>query len=552
MSDRETRALERLAAAGDLDAQARLDRALVRAGAVGALEAEVEAALGRVQRDGPAGPCRGTLHRLDVGQCLRSLLAAPEPGAWRQTFADAASGREPATFVAAGAEGDRVVVALLRGAPGDLLGGLPPGRFDLAALERLGEPGRFEVLRAARPVAGAWARSAAVDEHGALRETLAPVRRRPAMFFGAADARGALRVLVELLASGVSEAFLEHATRLSITLHADGSVSVRDDGRPASERPAASTEVLPGAGAGPGARREVETPVGPRFGLAAAAAVCGWLEVAALGGSAARVRRYERGYPAGEEVERIEPGHGLSVRFLLDRAVFPPAAALTFERVERRARELAHLFAGLQVSVTDELDARAAALLAPGGLADWLASALPEGAVGPLHAVGRRQDREHGELRVEAALAWAPDARAAERRFVEVWPVIRRRATGPHVASYANGELTRDGGDHAVGLRRGAEAALERLGVDVEAAAWRDGLMAVVSVFGHDLAYHGSTRDRLAAPRLGELVASVVQSAVRAWAREEPGSLDDLRRGAGARERRPGERRPGERRRWRR
>lgn len=547
MSDRETRSLERLAAAGDLDARARLDRALERSGAVAALEAEVEAALARVQRDGPEGPCRATLHRLDVAQALRGVLEAidaDDPEAWRLAFADDAAAREVATFVAVGTADDQVVVALGRGVTSDVVRDLPRAAgMDLVALRAVGDPERHEVLRVGRGAAGAWARGDAVATHEALRDTLAPVRRRPGMWFGRTDARGALLVLDEVLSIGLTEAHVGRATTLAVTLHADGSCSSRDDGRPARERPAPSVTVVPGRG---WSRHDLDdTPIGARYGLAVVAALSAWLEVAALGGSVARVRRHERGYPVGEEVERVEPGHGVAVRFLLDPAVFPPAAALTFERVERRARELAHLFAGLQVTVTDEVEGRAAAFAAPGGLADWLASALPEGAIGPIHAVGRRQDADHGELRVEAALAWCPDPRAAERRFVEVWPVIRRRSTGPHLASYANGALTRDGGDHVVGLREGAEAAFERLGVDTEAAACRDGLVGVVSVFGRDVAFLGQTKDRLEAPRLRELVSSVVQSAVRAWAREEPGSLDDLRRGTGARA-------PRERRRWRR
>ncbi len=540
MSDRDTRALERRAAAGDLDARARLDRALERSGAVAALEAEVEAALARLQREGTDAPSGATLHRLDVGQVVRSVLEVDEPGAWRLTFGEVrGDARATATFAAATIDGDLALVALGRGVPAEVLRDLPRGTgFDLPSLEAVSDPERFEVVRCPAATAGAWARGEAVSAHEALQETLAPVRRRPAMFFGSLDARGAARALDELLATGVTEAFLGHGMALSVTLHADGSCTVRDDGRPASERPAAVTTVLPGI-------QRLQGPLGPRLGLAPVAAMCAWLEVAALGGSVARVRRYERGCPVGEEVERVEPGHGLAVRFLLDPALFPPAAALTFERVERRARELAHLVAGLQLTVTEEVEGRAAACCAPAGLADWLASALPEGAIGPIHAAGRRQDAAHGELRVEAALAWCPDARAGERRFVEVWPVIRRRSTGPHLASYVHGELTRDGGDHAVGLREGAQAALERLGVDVESAAWRDGFVGVVSVFGADLAFHGASRDRLVAPRARELVASVVQSAVRAWAREEPGSLDDLRRGTGVRP-------PRERRRWRR
>lgn len=540
MSDRETRALERLAAAGDLDAQARLDRALVRSGAVAGLEAEVAAALARVQRAGDDGPCRGTLHRLDVALALRGWVeeeqAAPPAGSRRRLRLGGAAGSErPATFALVGRVGDDAVIALGRAAPAALARDLPRAMgFDLAALEAVAEPGRLEVVRAAWTVAGAWARSEAVHAQAPLHEALGLVRLRPAMYFGATDARGAMRVVDEVLALGAAEALAGHASTLRLTLHADGSCSVRDDGRDAAERDPALVSVSPGWS--PSFAPVPGRHVGARVGLTPAAAVCEWLELTALAGGRARVRRHERGLPVGEEVERAEPGHGLAARFRLDPAIFGPAADLRLDRLERRARELAHLVPGLRVEVADEASGAAAAFHAPGGLADWLAEALPDRP--PARALGRRQDPRHGDLRVEAALAWSPDPRLAERRFFEQWPLTRRRSVGPRLAGFANGEPTPAGGDHVAGLREGAEASFDLLGVDTDAAAWRDGLVGVVSVTGDTLDLVGQTGSSLDAPRVREFVASLVQSAVRAWAREHPGLVDEVRRAAGTRERR--------------
>ncbi|MCO5165542.1 MAG: hypothetical protein M9894_04120 [Planctomycetes bacterium] len=536
MSDRETRALERLAAAGDLDAQGRLDRALVRSGAVARLEAEVDAALARLQRPGDDGPCRGTLHRLDVALALRSLLeddpSAARAEARRRLRLGAPAGTErPASFAVVGPEGDDALIALGRGAPAALARDLPRATgLDLAALEAVAEPGRVEVVRAPWTVACAWARSEAVHAQTPLHEVLGHVRLRPAMYFGAADARGALGVVDEVLAIGAAEALAGHASTLRVTLHADGSCSVRDDGRAAADRDPAPVSAPASPLPGP-ARR-----AGARVGLTPAAAVCEWLELTSLEGGRARVRRHERGFPVGEEVDRAEPGRGLRVRFRLDPAIFGAAADLRLDRVERRARELAHLIAGLRVEVVDEASGAVAAHHAPTGLADWLAEAVPDHP--PARALGRRQDPQHGDLRVEAALAWSPDPRQAERRFFEQWPLTRRRSVGPRLAGYVNGDPTPAGGDHVAGLHEGAAAGFDVLGVDTDAAAWRDGLVGVISATGDDLDRRGSTRDRLDAPRVREFVASLVQSAVRAWAREHPGLLDEMRRAAGTRERR--------------
>lgn len=539
MSDRDLRALERLAAAGDPDVVARLDRALERSGALSRFEADLEAALARVQAAGPDGPCRATLHRLDVAHALRELLALDEPGPrWRLAFADPAPfSRDRAavsSFVAAQADADEVALALGRADPATVARDLPRAAgFDLEALLAVSEAARFVSLRASRAVVGAWCRADPTVSHERLRQAQRPVRLRPAMYFGSTDARGAHRVAEEVLALGLDEAYHGEATELAITLHADGSCTVKDDGRALDERPSRWGVIAPEPWTRPASA--FEAPAGAqRVGLAVAAAVCDWLEVCSMGAGRASVRRYERGLPVGSDVERADPGRGVVVRLRLDPSIFAPPAAPRFERFERRARELAHLYPGLRVSVIDEgAPPGFAEHHAPDGLSAWLEGVLPKSAVGPIRAEGRRRDGEHGEIRVDAALAWVPDPRTIERPFAEEWPVVRRRAIGPYCASFANGELTREGGSHVQGLRDGAGEAFARLEVDVDAPAWDAGFVGVVSIFGRELIYQGSTRDRLLAPRVEAFVASVVQSAVRSWARDDPMGLEALRRGLG-------------------
>jgi hypothetical protein len=560
MSDRDLRALERLAAAGDPFVVARLDRALERSGALSRFEADLEAALSRAQQDGPDGPCRATLHRLDVAHALRELLEGAEGDGprWRLAFAEPApfSRDRPtvSSFVAAQVEVDDVVLALGRAEPEVVARDLPRAAgFDLEALLAVSDAARFVSLRVARSVVGAWCRADPTVSHERLRQAQRLVRRRPAMYFGSTDARGAHRVAEEVLALGLDEAYHGEATALSITLHADGSCTVRDDGRALDDRPGRWGEMVPEPWSRPASAFEAPSG-GLRVGLASAAAVCDWLEVCSVGAGQAHVRRYERGLPVGTDVERadsrLDPGRGVAVRLHLDPSIFPPPAAPRFDRLERRARELAHLYPGLRVTVIDEgAPPGLAEHHAPDGLCAWLEGVLPKTAVGPLRAEGRRRDGEHGEIRVEAALAWVPDPRAIERRFAEEWPVVRRRAIGPYCASFANGELTREGGSHVQGLREGAAEAFARLEVDTAAPAWDAGFVGVVSIFGNELVYQGSTRDRLLAPRVEAFVASVVQSAARSWARDDPAGLEALRRGLGRSPGRSGARDRGPRRR---
>src|SRR5581483_4620381 len=62
-------------------------------------------------------------------------------------------------------------------------------------------------------------------------EGLEPVRRRPGMYIGGTDERALHHLVAEVLDNAMDEAVAGHATRIDLTLEADGTVEVRDNGR---------------------------------------------------------------------------------------------------------------------------------------------------------------------------------------------------------------------------------------------------------------------------------------------------------------------------------
>src|SRR5437588_653905 len=61
-------------------------------------------------------------------------------------------------------------------------------------------------------------------------EGLAAVRRHPAMYIGGKDAKGLHHLFVEVTDNAIDEAMAGYCTRVDVVLHADGSLSVRDNG----------------------------------------------------------------------------------------------------------------------------------------------------------------------------------------------------------------------------------------------------------------------------------------------------------------------------------
>ena len=215
--------------------------------------------------------------------------------------------------------------------------------------------------------------------HLSVLEGLEAVRKRPGMYIGSTDSRGLQHCLGEIFDNSVDEALAGHCTGIEVTLHADGSAEVRDNGRgiPVDvERKTKLTGVelvMTRLHAGGKFGGGSYTASGGLHGVGAsvvnALAARLDVEVDREGHTwAASFRRGVTGEFAGpgpdadfarksglRQLSRVtRRATGTRIRFWPDRQVFIKDAGFSFDALAERARQTAYLVPGLTISVREE------------------------------------------------------------------------------------------------------------------------------------------------------------------------------------------------------
>ncbi len=236
--------------------------------------------------------------------------------------------------------------------------------------------------------AGSPHRGAAGDgytaRHLTVLEGLEAVRKRPGMYIGSTDGRGLMQCLEEIFDNAVDEALAGHCSRIEVTLHADGSAEVIDNGRgiPVDIEPKTGmsgvefvmTKLHAGGKFGGGSY----TASGGLHGVGASVvnALSGRLDITVRKGGYEWSTSFRRGVPGEFAADgpdaKFKPGSGLrkgrkiaktatgtTIRFWPDRQIFVPGAQWTFAGLAEEARQTAYLVPGLSIKVADDLPERA-------------------------------------------------------------------------------------------------------------------------------------------------------------------------------------------------
>lgn len=342
---------------------------------------------------------------------------------------------------------------------------------------------------------------------------LDPVRKRPGMY---TDTSRPNHLAQEVVDNSVDEALAGHARHIRVTVHADGSLSVEDDGRgmPVDIHP---EEGIPGVeliltrlhAGGKFSSRSYRFAGGLHgVGVSVVNALSARLEV--------WVRRdgqeYGMSFAGGEKESELEvvgsaPRRvtGTTIRFWPDPAYFDsPRFALP--RLRHLLRAKAVLCPGLSVMLLDEASGEHDTWCYQGGLADYLGESLVNRDTVPDPAFTGRMESRHEA--VEWALAWVAEG------------------DEPVTESYVNLIPTPQGGTHVNGLRTGLTEAVREFcefrnllprGVRLAPEDVWEGCAYVLSAKLQDPQFSGQTKERLSSRECAVFVAGVVKDTFSLW-----------------------------------
>jgi topoisomerase-4 subunit B len=354
-------------------------------------------------------------------------------------------------------------------------------------------------------------------------EPLEAVRLRPGMYIGGIDERAYHHMAAEIIDNAMDEAVAGHATRIEVILHADGSLTVVDNGRgiPVDPHPkfpdkSALEVILCTLHSGGKFNGKAYETSGGLHGVGSSVvnALSDRVEVEVAKNKELFRQKFSRGKCLGpiEKVGAAPNRRGTSVTFHPDPEIFG-TQAFRPARLLKMARSKAYLFSGVEIrwkSAIAEGDTPMEAVFHfPGGLADYLSDSLEKTttyADRPFAGKVGFQEKYGVPGSVEWAINWTP----ARDGFIQ---------------SYCNTVPTPEGGTHETGfwaaILKGIRAYGELTKNRKTELITRDDLMtggcALVSCFIREPQFVGQTKDRLATEEAARYVEGAVRDHFDNW-----------------------------------
>ncbi|MGM9843059.1 MAG: DNA topoisomerase (ATP-hydrolyzing) subunit B [Muribaculaceae bacterium] len=356
-------------------------------------------------------------------------------------------------------------------------------------------------------------------------EGLEAVRKRPAMYIGDISAKGLHHLVYEVVDNSIDEALAGFAHTIDVTINADNSITVIDDGRGIpvdmheKEHKSALEVVLTVLHAGGKFDKGTYKVSGGLHGVGVSCvnALSKYLRAEVHRNGKSYVQEYAYGKPTTELQTVGESDHtGTCITFLPDDSIFT-VTVYDYNTLATRLRDLAYLNAGITLTLTDlrTLDENGEAhkevFYSKNGLKEFVQyiDSNKESLIGDVIHLSK----ESQGVPVEVALTY-------------------NNTYNENVYSFVNNINTIEGGTHLTGFRRGLTTTLkkyaednkmlEKAKVEITGDDFREGLTAVISVKVMEPQFEGQTKTKLGNSEVAGAVQSAVSEALATYLEENP------------------------------
>ena len=359
-------------------------------------------------------------------------------------------------------------------------------------------------------------------------EGLEAVRKRPGMYIGSTSLRGLHHLVYEIVDNSIDEALAGRCKRIEVTLHPDGSVSVRDDGRgiPSGIHPKMGIPTLEvvytvlhagGKFGGDGYKYS-----GGLHGVGASVvnALSEWVEIDNCHEGRRYTERFERGHvarPFRDEGETDK--HGLYARFKPDAEIFEETV-FEYDTLLKRLREQAFLNAGVNICLRDEREVQEDGTFREDDL---------EYEGGIRSFVEYINEQKHSVL-VHPDVIYM---RAEKEDCVAEVALQYNDSYNEMLLTFANNINTVEGGTHEIGFKTALTKVFNDYGrkygiikdseKNLSGEDVREGLSAVVSVKLTEAQFEGQTKGKLGNSEMRTYVYGLVTEKLSEYLEENPG-----------------------------
>ncbi len=356
-------------------------------------------------------------------------------------------------------------------------------------------------------------------------EGLEAVRKRPAMYIGDVNTKGLHHLVYEVIDNSIDEALAGYCDTISVTIHTDNSITVKDNGRGIptglheKENRSALEVVMTVLHAGGKFDKGSYKVSGGLHGVGVSCvnALSERLKATVYREGKVFQQIYHKGIPE-EDVKIIGDAEksGTEVNFLPDKSIFL-VSVYDFSILAARLRELAFLNKGIRLTLIDEREKDddgnyiTESFFSENGLADFIAY-LDENRENLTQDVISIEGEKNG-VPVEIAMQY-------NTSFTE------------NLHSYVNNINTIEGGTHLSGFRRGLTRTLKsyadksgmlsKLKFDISGDDFREGLTAVISVKVAEPQFEGQTKTKLGNSEVMGSVDQMVSEALSHYLEENP------------------------------